>query len=166
MKPRWGVAGIAVVLFAQVGAACTSGGTSDRSSEARDATAGSERDAARDTSVPGAPTDAGTGEVSVAPLPAALKGYELYAWDPDGLLSFTLITGTNREKTLEEIAARNQNTTDGEWVVVSGEGQAELRALLRRIPEGTSVVLATMPGLPPLSEAARNDVLQWIAGSP
>jgi hypothetical protein len=40
---------------------------------------------------------------SVSALPGSMKGYELYSWqDKDGW-HFTLITGTDRSKTLEEI---------------------------------------------------------------
>jgi hypothetical protein len=40
---------------------------------------------------------------AVYELPHSMKGYELYSWSEDSQWHFTLITGTNRNKTLEEI---------------------------------------------------------------
>jgi hypothetical protein len=37
--------------------------------------------------------------------PESMKGYELYGWQDDGRWYFSLLTGTNREKTLDEIKA-------------------------------------------------------------
>ena len=34
-----------------------------------------------------------------------MKGYELYSWQDGGQWKFSLLVGTNREKTLEEIPA-------------------------------------------------------------
>ncbi|MCX6055627.1 MAG: hypothetical protein NTZ74_12085 [Chloroflexi bacterium] len=44
-------------------------------------------------------------DLSILPatLPSSMKGYELMSWQVDDQWSFTLITGTNREKTFEEI---------------------------------------------------------------
>ena len=36
-------------------------------------------------------------------LPESLKGYELYSWQDGNQWVFSLLVGTNREKTLEEI---------------------------------------------------------------
>lgn len=32
-----------------------------------------------------------------------MKGYELYSWQDDGQWKFSLLVGTNREKTLQEV---------------------------------------------------------------
>lgn len=49
----------------------------------------------------------------VATLPAeSMKGYELYSWQEDSQWKFSLLIGTNREKTLEEIRA-SDTTLDG-----------------------------------------------------
>ncbi|MFC1940340.1 hypothetical protein ACFLXO_06645 [Chloroflexota bacterium] len=39
-------------------------------------------------------------------LPHSFKGYELYSWEEDNQWHFTLITGTNRTKTMEEITLK------------------------------------------------------------
>jgi len=41
----------------------------------------------------------------VAQFPPSMKGYELYSWEEDNQWHFTLITGTNRTKTMEEITS-------------------------------------------------------------
>lgn len=38
-------------------------------------------------------------------LPHAMKGYELYSWQVDGEWYFSLLEGTNRLKTLQEVTA-------------------------------------------------------------
>jgi hypothetical protein len=43
---------------------------------------------------------------SVEKLPRSFKGYELYSWEEEGQWHFTLITGTNRIKTIEEITSK------------------------------------------------------------
>src|SRR4051812_7162295 len=83
----------------------------------------------------------------MAPLPHSLKGYELYAWEEGAALSFTLITGTNRQKTVAEITASTANVSTGDWVFVRGEGSEALHDLLDRVPSDTSVVLMELEGL-------------------
>ena len=39
------------------------------------------------------------------PFPESMKGYELYSWQDGDQWNFSLLVGTNREKTLEEIKA-------------------------------------------------------------
>jgi hypothetical protein len=72
-------------------------------------------------------------------LPTSMKGYELYSWQVDGEWHFTLITGTNRNKTVEEIKAEeNVESADG-WVKISVTGTDALKALLARLPEFENV---------------------------
>ena len=40
---------------------------------------------------------------AIGKIPHSMKGYELYSWPEDSQWHFTLITGTNRDKTLEEV---------------------------------------------------------------
>ena len=63
---------------------------------------------------------------TVTPFPESMKGYELYSWQDDGQWKFSLLIGTNREKTLEEI-----KSTD---VVLSGVDA--LTSTLGKIPAG------------------------------
>jgi hypothetical protein len=101
------------------------------------------------------PADAGL-------LPSSLKGYELYAWEEGGLLWFTLITGTNRLKTLDEISRKNVDQRD-DFVHINSSGWDNLQAVLALVPRGTPVVLdEKIPGLPPLGEQSRDRILQML----
>ena len=73
-----------------------------------------------------------------ATLPRSGKGYELYSWKSGGTWHFTLITGTNRLKTLDEITAP-ENIEEGEWVKITVEGVPALKSTLGRLPSGTMV---------------------------
>jgi hypothetical protein len=44
---------------------------------------------------------------TVTPFPESMKGYELYSWQDGNQWNFSLLVGTNREKTLQEIKAEN-----------------------------------------------------------
>ena len=44
---------------------------------------------------------------TVTPFAESMKGYELYSWQDGNQWNFSLLVGTNREKTLEEIKAEN-----------------------------------------------------------
>jgi hypothetical protein len=72
-------------------------------------------------------------------LPDALKGYELYSWPEDGQWHFTLITGTNRNKTPEEVLADAPLVLEGGWVHIHAVGVDEVAAALSRLPEGEDV---------------------------
>jgi hypothetical protein len=73
------------------------------------------------------------------PLPRSMKGYELYSWELDSGWHFTLITGTNRNKTLEEITSPgNTESADG-WVKIHVIGVEGIKAVLGRVPEGEFV---------------------------
>ncbi len=122
--------------------------------DSQDATTGSEHGDASSAPAPGASS----------PLPATTKGYELYAWDESGPLSFTLITGTNRLKTAAEITT-GADAEDGEWVVLHGEGIDALERVLARVPAGTSVILTSLHGVPALSAQGRSDVMRALADS-
>ena len=75
---------------------------------------------------------------TAAPLPRSVKGYELYSWRSSGTWYFTLITGTNRLKTLDEITAP-ENVEEGDWVKITAAGVPELKAVLARLPTGTQI---------------------------
>jgi len=48
-----------------------------------------------------------------ATLPAeSMKGYELYSWQEGSRWKFSLLAGTNREKTLDEITSTNNALED------------------------------------------------------
>ena len=76
-----------------------------------------------------------------------MKGYELYSWHQDGWLRFKLITGTNRNKTQEEILANNNTVSPEGWVDIRVIGLDAVRDLLSRVPAGEFVSLQTVTHL-------------------
>jgi len=79
--------------------------------------------------------------INAKPLPPSMKGYELYSWyDEEGdSWHYTLITGTNRLKTFEEVTADEDQATQGGWVKITVTGTEGLKALLDRLPPGTEL---------------------------
>jgi hypothetical protein len=73
------------------------------------------------------------------PLPHSMKGYELYSWQEGGQWHFTLITGTNRNKNLEEITSGEDKSGEDGWVNLHVTGVDALKAVLSRIPTGEYV---------------------------
>ena len=68
-------------------------------------------------------------------LPRSLKGYELYSWPVNGLWHFALITGTNRDKTLDEIISTENIIAQDGWVHVHAVGLDAVKTLLGRVPQ-------------------------------
>jgi len=68
-----------------------------------------------------------------------MKGYELYSWQKDGAWHYTLITGTNRQKLLEEITSEGDILSGDGLVKLRSDGTDELKAALGRLPEGEQV---------------------------
>jgi len=77
-----------------------------------------------------------------------MKGYELYSWQSGKAWRFTLITGTNRLKTLAEITSRENVMEDG-WVKITAKGVPDLKATLDRLPPSAQVVWWGERDLPP-----------------
>lgn len=59
----------------------------------------------------------------------AMKGYELYSWQADGAWSFSLLVGTNRLKTYEEVTSAE----------VAVQGVEAIKAALGELPNGEQV---------------------------
>ena len=76
---------------------------------------------------------------SVEELPRSFKGYELYSWEEEGQWRFTLITGTNRVKTIEEITSKEDFISETGWVKIQVVGADAIKDVLSRLPEGESV---------------------------
>lgn len=74
-----------------------------------------------------------------APLPHSLKGYELWSWQAEGEWHFTLITGTNRLKTVEEITTGEDVIDPEGWVRISVTGVDALKKTLARLPTGEQI---------------------------
>lgn len=66
-----------------------------------------------------------------------MKGYEMYSWQTGGEWHFSLMIGTNRIKTLEEIT----NGADSE-IRSSVVGVTELKNLLSRLPANEEIFWA------------------------
>lgn len=63
-------------------------------------------------------------------FPASPKGYELYSWSDADLWHFTLITGTNRLKSSEEIISGGNVLDEEGWVkITTGDVQALIMVL-------------------------------------
>jgi hypothetical protein len=76
---------------------------------------------------------------SVEQLPHSFKGYELYSWEAEGQWHFTLITGTNRIKTLEEIISKEDFISETGWVKIQVVGADPIQDVLSHLPENESV---------------------------
>lgn len=77
--------------------------------------------------------------LGIAKLPRSFKGYELYSWQEDDQWHFTLITGTNRTKTMEEITSGENLISDTGWVRIHVVGEETIKAVLSRLYGGESV---------------------------
>jgi hypothetical protein len=76
---------------------------------------------------------------AVDELPHSMKGYELYSWEEEGQWHFTLITGTDRTKTIEEITSKGDFISETGWVKIQVVGADAIEYVLSRLPEGESV---------------------------
>ena len=72
-------------------------------------------------------------------LPHSMKGYELYSWLEDSQWHFTLITGTNRNKTLEEIISHEDFVSEAGWVKIHVVGVDAIKAVLSKLNEGEEI---------------------------
>jgi hypothetical protein len=73
-------------------------------------------------------------------LPHSMKGYELYSWLEDGQWHFTLITGTNRNKILEEIISKDDFISESGWVKVHVVGIDTIKDVLKKLPQNESIM--------------------------
>lgn len=76
---------------------------------------------------------------SIEKLPHSMKGYELYSWPEDNQWHFTLITGTNRNKRLEEIVSKDDDIAETGWVKISAQGEDAIKVVLSKLPLNESV---------------------------
>ncbi len=74
------------------------------------------------------------------PLPKSMKGYELYSWQDSWKWHFTLITGTDRDKKLEEIISGKDQVTNDGWVDLHTASVNDLENIISRIPAGVFVL--------------------------
>jgi hypothetical protein len=77
---------------------------------------------------------------TVDKLPHSMKGYELYSWPEDSQWHFTLITGTNRNKTLEEIISNANIISEDGWVHIHVIGVDAIKTVLSRLPQNEEIL--------------------------
>ena len=77
---------------------------------------------------------------AVNELPYSMKGYELYSWPEDSQWHFTLITGTNRNKTLEEIISNANIISEDGWVHIHVVGVDAIKTVLSRLPQNEEIL--------------------------
>ena len=82
---------------------------------------------------------------AVDELPHSMKGYELYSWSDDSQLHFTLITGTNRNKTLEEIISNQDIISEAGWVQIHVIGADAIKAVLSKLHQGEEILWLARP---------------------
>ena len=68
--------------------------------------------------------------------PLAFKGYELLTWQKDGEWVFTLLAGTNRQKSFDEILNAENTFTATEIIKVSVIGADSFKELVNHLPKG------------------------------
>ena len=72
-------------------------------------------------------------------LPHSMKGYELYSWQEDDGWHFTLITGTNRNKTPEEVVSQDEIISEDGWVHLHVVGVDAIKDVLNKLQQGEFV---------------------------
>ena len=72
----------------------------------------------------------------VSALPGSMKGYELYSWQENDGWHFTLITGTDHNKTLEEITSGEYFISETGWVNIHCIGEEAIQTALGKVPSG------------------------------
>jgi hypothetical protein len=106
-------------------------------------------------------------------LPHSMKGYELYSWRADNQWHFTLVTGTNRNKTLDEIISEDDFISEAGWVNIHMVGVDAVKTALGKLPQNESVFwlagtreqtaqLTVNVCLPP--EATVQDIREYASG--
>jgi hypothetical protein len=79
------------------------------------------------------------------PLPQSMKGYELYSWLQDDQWNYTLITGTNRNKTTEEIITAGYTVNTDGWVNIHVAGLNSIEQVISLLPAGEFVIWLSGP---------------------
>ncbi len=77
-------------------------------------------------------------------LPHLLKGYELVSWQSGNEWNFTLVSGTNRQKTFEELVSPESFVTKEGYVKITVRGVEGIKQVLARVPAGESVAWSGM----------------------
>lgn len=67
-------------------------------------------------------------------LPHLIKGYELYSFENNNHIYYTLIAGTNRTKTFEEISIDNEPIEEN-GIKITTNTLEELKTVIEKLPE-------------------------------
>jgi len=78
------------------------------------------------------------------PLPEAMKGYELVSWQSGEDWNFTLITGTNRSKSFDELMAPESQVSADGFVKITVPGVEGIKQVLAMLPAKTEVFWSGM----------------------
>ncbi len=78
------------------------------------------------------------------PLPKSIKGYELYSWQVGERWNFTLITGTNREKSFEELMTADSEVSADGFVKITVSGVDAIKQVLAMLPAKSEVFWSGM----------------------
>ena len=78
------------------------------------------------------------GQIPTQPLPAGLKGYELYSWQAGREWYFTLSSRPHRDKMVQEITS-GENDIGNDRVKVTVQGVHDVEVLLERLPPDARV---------------------------
>lgn len=73
-------------------------------------------------------------------LPSSLKGYELMSWQVAEVWNFTLITGTNREKTFEELMEPKSQVTKDGFVKITVAGIDQIKKVFELLPADQQIL--------------------------
>jgi hypothetical protein len=88
-------------------------------------------------------------------LPSSMKGYELYSWEEAGQWNFTLITGTNRNKYLEEIISAEDIISEVGWIKIHVAGVDAIKTVLAKLPQNEYIFWSA--GL--MASVGNNDII-------
>jgi hypothetical protein len=94
----------------------------------------------------------GSSYLDVNELPHSMKGYELYSWRVNNQWHFTLTTGTNRYKTLEEIVSTTNIISQDGWVHIHVVGVDEINKVISRLPRSEDILWFSKLSLEPTQQ--------------
>lgn len=77
-------------------------------------------------------------------LPASMKGYELVSWQAGSDWNYTLVTGTNRDKSFEELISPGSMVTDDGYVKISVTGLEQIKIVISHLPPGEQIIWSGM----------------------
>jgi hypothetical protein len=77
-------------------------------------------------------------------IPESMKGYEIYSWQEADTWKYTVITGTNRNKTYDEVTTKKNVLTEN-FVKLTVGSVATLKVVLGRMSSGTHIIWVSDP---------------------